>query len=128
MTTKKIATADELTRLETPDAQAALAILHQQGWLTADAPTVKAFFKDDPDHPASAVLLKEAEFGGLAGILQAILIFVFALGALIQVSVAHKMSLSVFVLWGALGVTTALLVRQHPGFRKLLGGKKATTA
>jgi hypothetical protein len=128
MTTKKIATADELTRLDTPDAQAALAILHAQGWLTADVPTVKAFFKNDPDHPATAVLLQDAEFGGTAGILTAVLILVFAIAALIQVSVAHKMSLSVFVLWGALGVATALLVKQHPGFRKLLGGKKTKTS
>ncbi|MEX3983626.1 hypothetical protein AB4Y45_32110 [Paraburkholderia sp. EG287A] len=128
MTIKKIATADELATLKTPDALAALGILHRQGWLTADAPKVNAFFQNDPSHPAAAQMLAEAQYGGTAGVLTAILIFVFAIGALIQVSVAHKMSLSLFVLWGALGVTTALLVRQHPGFRTLLGGKPSKSA
>jgi hypothetical protein len=128
MTIKKIATADELARLKTPDAQAALAILHSQGWLTANTPTVTAFFQNEPDHPAAKPLLEDAKYGGAGGVLTAILLFVFALAALIQVSVAHKMSLSVFVLWGALGVATALLVRQHPGFRTLLGGKPGKAA
>lgn len=128
MTTKKIATADELASLKTPDALAALGVLHRQGWLTADVPKVTAFFQNDPQHPAAAQLLEEAQYGGTAGVMTAVLLFVFALGALIQVSVAHKMNLSVFVLWGALGVATALLVRQHPGFRTLLGGKPRKSA
>lgn len=128
MTTKKIATSDELARLKTPDAQAALGLLHSQGWLTADVPSVNAFFQNEPTHPAATQLLAEAQYGGVAGVLTAILLFVFALGALIQVSIAHRMNLSVFVLWGALGVATALLVRQHPGFRTLLGGKPGKSA
>lgn len=123
MTTKQ-ATQAELAALAKPDALAALAILHDNSWLTANRQEVEAFFHEDPKHLAAVVLRKEANYGGLAGRLQVAILLVFALLALVTVSFSPTMSVTLFAMWAVLGVAAALIVRAHPGFLALLGGKR----
>ncbi|WP_126223529.1 hypothetical protein [Burkholderia ambifaria] len=122
--TNKQATQAELAALAKPDALAALAILHDNGWLTANLPEVETFFQDDPKHLAAVVMRKEANYGGLAGVLQVTILLAFAVLALVMASFSPTMPLTLFAMWAVLGVTAALIVRWHPGFLALLGGKR----
>jgi hypothetical protein len=120
MTKLKSAEPAVLDELRTPASLRILMLLDENGWLTADAPAVDSFFKQDPIHPARKLLMKEARFGGAAGYLQVGVLLAVAVLALLQVSLEHKMTPAQFVLWGVLGVTGALILRQHPGFADFL--------
>jgi hypothetical protein len=120
MTKLKSADPAVLDELRTPAALRVLMLLDENKWLTADAPAVDSFFKADPNHPARKLLMKEARFGGAAGILQVGVLLAIGVLALLQVSLEHKITPALFVLWGVLGVTGALIIRQHPGFVEFL--------
>jgi hypothetical protein len=124
MTKLQAAEPAVLDELRTPASLRILMLLDENGWLTADAPAVESFFRDDKNHPARTLLMKEARFGGAAGFLQVGVLLAFAILALLQVSLERHMSPALFVLWAVLGVTAALIVRQHPGFLELLGKRK----
>lgn len=123
---KKVLPASQadLDALRSPEAQSVLALLQKNGWLSADVPAVKLFFSAEPQHPAKALLMKVAACGGAAGILQMAVLLGFAVMALILTSFQPKMSLMLFALWGAIGVSLALTLRKHPGFLGFLGRQK----
>lgn len=114
------ATDADLSRLGSPEALDVLRTLQARGWLTAEAPAVETYFGDHKDHPARALLLEAASFGGTAGALSVGILVFMALLALLMTMSAPTMSAPLLTMWGGIGVTAALLVRQHPGLKKLL--------
>jgi hypothetical protein len=116
------ATKEQLSQLREPAALAALETLKQNGWLAVDARSLDRAFAAEPTHPAKVALEEEARNGGAFALLQFAVLIGFTAIAIFMSSVA-KLTPTLFVEWGALGVCAGLLVRRYPG--RLYGKRRA---
>jgi hypothetical protein len=117
------ATKEQLSQLRDPAALAAIEVIKQNGWLAIDAKSLERAFAADPGHPAKSSLEEEARNGGAFALLQFSVLLAFTALAILLSSFQKNLSPTVFVLWGALGVCSGLLVRRYPG--RLYGKRRS---
>lgn len=116
MCTKNVqpASTDILNYLADPAALHVLEELAGKNWVTMGKDDLEIYFKNDPSHPAKALLLTAAETGGLLGMIQMVVFCVFFGMAFLVSTLQPTLSPTIFIMWGALGVVLALLWRKHP--------------
>lgn len=117
------ATKEQLDQLRDPAALAAIDVIKRNGWLAVDAKSLDQAFAAEPGHPAKTSLEEEARNGGAFAVLQFAVLLSFTALAILLSSFQKNLSPTVFVLWGALGVCSGLLVRRYPG--RLYGKRRS---
>lgn len=110
----------QLNQLRDPGALQAIEVLQRTGWLAPDTPSLEKFFEADPTHPARLALNESARNGGSLAVIQFAIFLSFTALAVIISAFHTTLPITLFVLWGVLGIGGGLLALKYPGriFRK----------
>lgn len=119
MCEKQRLTPEELEKLESPAALAAMELLREKGWLYAQDAELNALFRGNEASPARATLKKVARFGGAFGKTKATLFLAALAGTVLALMFGPDvkiMSAELFVAIAVLGLAGSIILRQHPGY------------